>query len=140
MCVHGGFSLHGVAEFQADGILADSEALHLLIFKQGHHIGVAQVAGIAAKGTHDPGHDQHQADHVDNYRNLFAVFQIRGFSLLGIHFGLQNADVGQVAVALIKVQTVTHHEFIGDGEADIICLQGDAGAAALGLIQEGADL
>src|SRR5205807_3421658 len=39
---------------------------------------------------------------------------------------VQGADVGQVAVALVVVQAVAHHELVGDVEADV----GDVGVGA----------
>ena len=53
---------------------------------------------------------------------------------------LQNADIGQIPVVFVVVKAIAHYKGVGNGKADVIGLQGDAGTAALGLIQQGADL
>src|SRR5581483_203942 len=44
----------------------------------------------------------------------------RGGNFLDIDFGLEDADVGEVAVELVKVQTVADDEFVGNIKADVI--------------------
>ena len=39
-----------------------------------------------------------------------------------IGFRLQNADVRKIAVMLVKIQAVAHHELVGDGIANIFRL------------------
>ena len=58
--------------------------------------------------------------------------------LFAVHFGLQHTHIGQIAVFFIVVKAIAHHKFIGHLEAQIIGM--DIGLAALGLIQNGADL
>ena len=55
-----------------------------------------------------------------------------------IDAGLEHANVRQVAVIFIVVQTEAHHELVGNVEAHIVGGQGDL--AALGLVEKGADL
>ena len=50
--------------------------------------------------------------------------------------GLEDADVGQIAVFLGVVQTIAHHKGIGDGEAGVVDLNGLY--PAVGLVQQGA--
>src|SRR5580698_4588718 len=59
-----------------------------------------------------------------------------GGALLGVA-GRHEADVGQVAVALRVVHAIADHEQIGDGEADVICL--DFLNAPGGLVEERGD-
>src|SRR5450759_4580078 len=54
------------------------------------------------------------------------------------HAGVvQDADVVEVAISLGVVESVTHHELVGDFEADIAHVHGPQ--AALGLVHEGGD-
>src|SRR5688500_12053509 len=51
---------------------------------------------------------------------------------------LQHADVRQVAVALVVVESVADDESVRDGEADVV--DRDVGKAASRLVQQAADL
>src|ERR1035441_10888451 len=50
---------------------------------------------------------------------------------------LEDADVVEIAISLGVVQTVAHHELVGDFEPHVADVHGPQ--AALGLIQEGGD-
>ncbi len=64
----------------------------------------------------------------------------RGFlrcRLLAVDLGLEDPNVGHIAVLLAVVQPVAHHKLVGDLEAGIV--GGDGLFAAGGLIQQGGD-
>src|SRR5215469_8574102 len=62
---------------------------------------------------------------------------------LSFHFGLatrtqaHNADIREIAIALIKIEAVADHEFVGDDEAGVIGF--DIGDAALNFVEEHGD-
>lgn len=64
------------------------------------------------------------------------------FWLLGVgreDGGFEDADVGEVSVVAVVVEAVAHDEFIGDFEAGVVGLDGDASAGGLGEQDAGSD-
>ena len=136
------FPIIGGMELQGNGISLHNKGANLLLFKQPHQFGIGQLAFAGGRHAADPGKHQNQGSQVDHQRYKSSVIQssLTPYRLSFIGFRLQNADVGQIAVMLIKVQAIAHHKFVGYGITHIVRLQGDAGLSAFRLIQEGADL
>ena len=57
-----------------------------------------------------------------------------------VYFRFQDAHIRQIPVMLIIIQTIAHHKFIGDGEANPVALDLHTGLPAFGFIQQSASM